>query len=150
MYLEAKMARQRQRGSPLRFSPQNSWALQNLCWQKTWGTAAANTHQEKLQMRRAIAYQVIFEHNQRQTYGIWSFSSSSSPWHCSGGCRPWRRPPKTGTWDHPLQGICIKCVCRQLWRAQDRHACCKQWREPASRGCTCSHENVTWRLSHQG
>lgn len=45
LYSEAKMARQRQRGSPwLILSPQNSWALQNLSEQKAWETAAANTH----------------------------------------------------------------------------------------------------------
>lgn len=83
----------------------------------------------------------------RCSYCSGSWPSSPLLRYCCAGCRLQRRPPGTGTWGHPLQGICTKYDCRRLWMALGWCACCKEWKGLAP-GCdTCLSENVrlTWQ-----
>ncbi len=73
-----------------------------------------------------------------RSYGSWPLTSSPSLWCCFSGCRTWRKPPKTGSWDRPLLGTCTKCLCRQLCRALGHCRCDMQWRVPASWDYSCS------------
>lgn len=79
-----------------------------------------------------VSYKTELGDSKGGSYGIWPLTSSPPAWLCFLGCRLWRRPPGTGSWDRPLQDTCTECRCRRRRRALGRCRCGRWWKEPPS------------------